>query len=333
MIAARVEHSKAEKIRQKLMKNGLLDLDYQVKADSKFVFFPLTKKDPSLDIVEITFESSNRKTGLKDALKESLTSKELSQLTKSFDIVGSIAIIDVPEGMEKHEQLIAKSVMLMNKNVKTVLKKSDIHAGEFRTQKLKYVAGKKTKETIHKENNALMKLNVEKVYFSPRLSTERKRIMDLIKPNENVLVMFSGCAPYPLVIAKNTKVKEIIGIEKNPDAHKYAVENLILNKITNVKLFNSDVRDVMPLENKFDRIIMPLPKDADLFLDLALKSSKKGTLIHLYLFLDKDKFEEAERRVLDICKENDRKCKILDVVKCGQYSPTTFRVCIDLKVL
>jgi hypothetical protein len=36
------------------------------------------------------------------------------------------------------------------------------------------------------------------------LSTERKRISELVKPGEKVLVMFSGAAPYVCVIAKKT---------------------------------------------------------------------------------------------------------------------------------
>ena len=85
-------------------------------------------------------------------------------------------------------------------------------------------------------------MNVEKVYFSPRLSEERKRIFQQVKNNETILVMFSGIAVYPIVISKNTKAKAIVGIEINPIAHKYALENLKLNKISNVKLFLDDVK-------------------------------------------------------------------------------------------
>ena len=48
------------------------------------------------------------------------------------------------------------------------------------------------------------------------------------KPGEKVLVMFSGCAPYPVVIGRNTKAKEIYGIELNPLAHKFAEENVMI---------------------------------------------------------------------------------------------------------
>ena len=58
--------------------------------------------------------------------------------------------------------------------------------------------------------------------------------------------MFSGIAPFPIVISKNSKANEIYGVEINPNAHKYALENLKLNKISNIKLFEGDVKTVLP---------------------------------------------------------------------------------------
>ena len=222
---------------------------------------------------------------LREALKDKLNEKELSILKTGFDTIGSIAIIEIPPELVKKEKAIANELIGIHKNIVTVAKKVGIHSGEFRLQKLKVIAGKKTKETEYKENNVRLLLNVEKVYFSPRLSTERKRIMEKVKPGETVLVMFSGCGPYVCVIAKNTKAKEVYGVEINPIAHEYAEKNLLLNKIRNARLFLGDVRKIIPkLKKKFDRILMPLPKGAENFLDVALRAGKKGTIIHFYDF-------------------------------------------------
>ena len=168
---------------------------------------------------------------LKQKLKTKLTKKELELVPSSFDVVGSILIfIDFPEKLKKKEKIIAETFLKELKNVKTVCKKTKKYSGKYRTPKLKIIAGEKTKETTHKENNILLKLDVEKVYFSQRSSNERLRISNLVKKGEDVLVMFSGCAPFLCVIAKNSKAKTIIGVEINPTAHKYAIENLKLNK-------------------------------------------------------------------------------------------------------
>lgn len=273
-------------------------------------------------------------TTLKEALKNKLTKKELEHLKTSFDIIGDIAIIEIPDKLVKKEKAVAEALLALHKNIHTVCKKAGIHKGVFRTQKLKILAGKKTKETIYRENNVRIKLNVEKVYFSPRLSTERKRIAEQVRKGEDVLVMFSGVAPYPSVISKNTEAKAIYGVEINRTAHNYALENIALNKTNNIKLFLGDVKDIVPkLNKKFDRIVMPLPKGAENFLSTALSAAKKGAITHFYDFLHEDEFRKAEEKIKNACKKAKRKCKILKITKCGQFSPRKFRVCVDFRLV
>jgi len=272
---------------------------------------------------------------LKETLSKKLTKTELSRLKTAFDSVGNLAIVEIDEELEPKERLIAETLIDMNKHITTVVKKVGIHSGELRLQKVKVLAGKKTKETIHKESGCKIKLNVEKVYFSVRLGTERLRISQLIKPDEEVLVMFSGCAPYPCVLSKNSRAKSIVGIELNKNGHKYGLENVRLNKIKNVELYQGDVKKVVPnLNKKFDRILMPLPKSAEDFLDLALSAIKKNGTIHFYDFLHIDDIPKAAlSKIKKACKTAGKKYKTLSWNKCGSHAPRTYRICVDFKVL
>ena len=244
----------------------------------------------------------------------------------SYDIIGKVIII------KENNKKFANNLLKIHKNVETILYKSDIHKGKYRTQKLKLLAGKRTKETIYKENNILVKLNLEKAFFSPRLSNERKRISNLIK-EESVLVMFSGVGIYSLVIAKNSKCKEVYGIELNKIAHEYALENAQLNKLGDkITLINDDVSKVK-INKKFDRILMPLPKNAGDFLKDAFRFSKNGTIIHFYTFGQEKEFDEIKKKLTENCKKLRKKIRILRLIKCGQYSPYTYRICLDFMVL
>ena len=269
---------------------------------------------------------------LKELLKSKLTKKQFEKLPNAYDIIGDIIIINIDPVLRSREKLIAESLLETHPNIKVICKKQDIHKGKYRTQKLKVIAGEKRKETIHRENNIMLKLNVETSYFSPRSGNERKRIAEQVKKGENILVMFSGIAPLPVVLAKNTEAKHITAVELNPKAHKYAVENIKLNKITNVELINADVRKAK-LKDKFDRILMPLPKTGEQFLPLALAYSKKGTIIHYYDFLMEDEFEQEKNRIREICRTNKKNCRILEIVKCGQYKPYVFRTCTDIQII
>jgi tRNA (guanine37-N1)-methyltransferase len=276
----------------------------------------------------------NKPKNLKELLKSELTEQELSIMPTGFDTVGDIIIFsDFPKELEKKEKAIGEKILKFFPNVKVVCKKTKNYGGKFRTPKLKIIAGEKRKETEHKENGIRVKLNVEKVYFSPRLGHERERINKLVQPGEEVLVMFSGSGIYCVNIAKKTKASLIYGVEINPAGHKYALENLKLNKINNVRLFLGDVNDLLPeIKKKFDRVLMPLPKSADDFLVIALTKVKKNGILHFYDFLGEENFKEAELKVLEACKKSKRKCEILNLVKCGQYGPGKYRVCVDARI-
>jgi len=271
---------------------------------------------------------------LKELLKNDLTPKELVLLPTGFDVVGDILIFaEFPKELAKKERKIASKILASFPNVKVVCKKTKMYSGTFRTPKLKIMAGEKRKETTHKENGVSIKLNVEKVYFSPRLGHERERINKLVKKGENVLVMFSGSGVYCVNIAKNSSAKEIYGVEINPIGHKYALENVTLNKCKNIALFLGDVKKVLPtISKKFDRVLMPLPKTADEYLPLALSKVKKNGVLHFYDFLPEGEFERAAEKVIKACLKAKRKCSIISIAKCGQYGPGRFRICVDAKI-
>ncbi|MEM4637624.1 MAG: class I SAM-dependent methyltransferase family protein [Candidatus Woesearchaeota archaeon] len=340
MLALKVSLKNAQKWKKYLLETDILDKEYRIKKDITYIYFPLKKKLEIIrgdaEIVDMQFSKAQVSGKLKENLAEKLSEEELKFVKTAHDIVGDIAILEIPKDLTEKEKIIAETLLSINKNIKTVLKKADVHEGIFRTQKMIFLAGEDKRETFYKENNCIFKVDVEKVYFSVRLSNERKRIFALVKPMEEILVMFSGAAPYPVVISKNTKAKHIVGIEINPEGHKYGVENIRLNKCKNIELICGDVHNVIPILKdqgiRFDRIIMPLPKTADEFLDDAFSVSKNNTILHFYDFLDEKNFDEAIKKIDFSCKKNNLNYKILNIIKCGQHAPHIFRVCVDFEV-
>jgi tRNA (guanine37-N1)-methyltransferase len=253
-----------------------------------------------------------------------VTKADINKIPRAFDVVGDILIFsDFPKELKKNEKEVGEYLLKKFKNIKVITKKTKKYSGTKRTPKLKIIAGEKRKETLHRENGLLFRLNPEKAYFSVRTGTERLRVSKLVKKNESVLVMFSGIAPFPLNISKYSKAKEVYGIEINKIAHKYALENLKLNKIKNVHLFKGNVKKVLPkLNKKFDRIIMPLPKNSEKYLSLALRYLKKDGKIHIYIFEKEENFKKL--------KEKYKKYKP-KIAKAGSPSPGKFRICLQLQ--
>ncbi|KYK24623.1 hypothetical protein AYK26_03545 [Euryarchaeota archaeon SM23-78] len=333
MLCIKVPVKEAQKVKKELISKDLLDKEHFIKKDKDCVYFPVKKRfKTQYKFVHKILKKKKPRADLKASLTKKLSKDDLEFLRRSMDVIGDIVILEIPKELEKKEKLIANEVLRTNKSIKTVLKKGK-HEGVFRTQKLKLLAGEKTKEATYKENNVTLKLDVENVYFSPRLSNERKRIYKQVRRGEDMLVMFAGCGVYPLVISKNTKAKHITGIEINPTAHNYALQNLLLNKAENVSVFLGDVRNIVPkLGKKYDRIVMPLPKQAHTFLEVAFKASKKGTIIHLYQFINENEIKKREKEIKEICKKRKIECRIINSEKCGQQAPHVFRVCIEFKI-
>jgi tRNA (guanine37-N1)-methyltransferase len=325
----------AEVTKSFLLSHSLIDHGHAIEKDEDCIYFPLQEgRNPELEYetVERAGQERTIQQDLRAALREQLNPKELEHLKTAYDVVGDIAIIEVDKALEQKAKLIAETLLNLFSNIKVVLQRGK-HEGEFRTQKLKHLAGEDRKETTHKENGVQLQLNVEQVYFSARLATERKRIAELVERDERVLVMFSGCAPYPCVIAKLAKPSEVVGIELNPSGHAYGEENVKLNNLSNVRLINGDVRDeTEKLEGLFDRVLMPLPKEAERFLDVALSKVVQGGIIHLYQFWNEKDLQKNTKQVLQHIQQLGYHADPEDITLCGQHAPGVFRICLDLRI-
>ena len=161
---------------------------------------------------------------VEDVLKGKLTSKELKLVPRAFDTIGTIIILELPEELVKKEKLIGGAFLKVNKNIKTVCKRAGIHHGKFRIRPVKVIAGDPNTETYYKESGALMKLDVSKTYFTPRLSHERERIAGLVKKHEVIGYFFAGVGPFGFVIARAEPDVKMYAIELNPEAFGYLEE-------------------------------------------------------------------------------------------------------------
>ncbi|MFP4523179.1 MAG: class I SAM-dependent methyltransferase [Candidatus Woesearchaeota archaeon] len=335
----RVLKQEAQEAKKYLLDNAMLNHEFRVVKDKEHIYFPVLKSyEGKWETCECDAKKSVREElvviPFKDALAKILTNEELALAKTAYDVVGTIAIIEVPDELLSKDVKIATALLNSHPYIKTVLRKDGIHQGVFRSQSMKFLAGIDTRIAEYKENNCRLRVDVQDVYFSARLSTERKRIAQQVKKNEEILVMFSGVAPYPCVFAKKTPAQHIVGIEINPRGHELGLENIQLNKVSDkVELFCGDVKKVVPtLNQKFDRIVMPLPKTAQEFLDVALQVAKPNAMIHLYAFYHEDDFDKAKKEIKKYCEQARRSYTIKEIVKAGQHAPRTYRICVDIEL-
>jgi len=280
------------------------------------------------------------KGNLKVLLSDTLTPEELKFLYKSYDIVGDIAIIQVPNPLKQHTKAIAKTVMQINKSVKTVLHQVTPVSGDLRLRKLEWIVGDRKTETLHKEYGCFFRIDLAKCYFSPRLSFERMRTAQLVQAGEVVINMFAGVGCYSIIIAKHSKAEKVYSIDINPAAVEYIEENSRLNKVEDrVVPLEGDAKAVVneKFQNTADRVLMPLPEKAYEYFDCAVFALKPtGGCIHYYDFEHTTKNENPVEKVKVKLSEKLQRLNVDFEISSSRVVRTTgprwYQVVVDVKV-
>ena len=232
---------------------------------------------------------------LKKALEGVLTAEENDELISAFDQIGNIIIVRIPESLMSKKKIIGEALLDQVKIAKSVFFQASAVEGDFRTRDLEILAGEDNTETEYKEFGCKFTVDVKNAFFSPRLSTERERIANLIQNGEIVTNMFAGIGMFSIMAAKKKKCT-VYSLDINPVASKLCETNIGLNKLAGeVISINGDATDIInnQLINKSDRTLMLLPERSDEFLESAINTTKNGGIIHYYSHIHADKKLEA----------------------------------------
>lgn len=257
---------------------------------------------------------------------------------RAFRVWGNIAVVNFPENFSnKQKKDFAREILSKNKAIKTVVEKSKHFSGRLRKQSTKYLAGEKTKEALYRENGCEFRFNIDETYFSSSLANERKEVCEFVKPTDEVLCMFAGVSPFPIVIAKNVLVEKIYSNELSRVANKYAEENIKRNKLQDkIELLPGDIKKVAKkLANegkKFDLILMTRPNLEETFLNEAFILSKSGTRIYYHAFCHVNERENQVEMIKAEAKKFGFDVKVLNTKDIGDIAPGKVRFRIYFEV-
>jgi tRNA (guanine37-N1)-methyltransferase len=237
---------------------------------------------------------------LREKLSHVITSEDLTGVYNSYDIVGDIAIVKLSSSSGASAKVAAEAIMTCNKGVKTVLAQASKISGDYRLRKLTCIGGEDKTRTVHKEHGCLFAVDVEKCFFSPRLSGERLRIARIVKPDETVVNMFAGVGCFSIIIAKKTPTAKVYSIDINPIAVEFMQENIRINRVfRKVVPILGDSKAIIDSHFKHcaDRVLMPLPEKALEYLPCAVSALKaSGGWIHCHCFEHAYKTEDSKEK-------------------------------------
>ena len=272
---------------------------------------------------------------LKRALEGVLTDQESEELFSAFDQIGDIIVIRIPDSLLSKKKVIGETLLKEVSTAKSVLYQSSDVSGDFRTRSLELLAGEDKTETEYKEFGCRFFVDVEKAFFSPRLSTERERIADVIRDDETVINMFGGIGMFSILAAKNKKCT-VYNIDINPVASQLCEKNISLNKLAGkVISLNGDAAQIVndQLKEKGDRTLMLLPERSDEFLESAILATKNGGIIHYYSHIHADKKQDAPKLSEEhYLKVTNVKSEILGSKIVRAVGPRYYQTVVDVKI-
>ncbi len=241
---------------------------------------------------------------LREIATEVLGPEKARQVWSRIDIIGDIAVIKKPFGLNIEElKPLAEALLRKIPYIKSVWAASGPVEGEYRVRTYTHLAGEKRSITLYKEHGCVFKVDITRVYISPRLSTEHRRVAEQVRPGEIVVNMYAGVGLFSIIMARISKPKRVYSIDINPYAYRLMVENIRLNRVEDIVIpILGDAGEIVGtrIRDEADRVLMPLPELALAHLPNAVKALRdERGIIHVYLhvFAEKgvDPREKAKR--------------------------------------
>lgn len=347
-IGIKVPKAKGEKTIVQANKLQIINRELEIHRDTDSIYVPLIRQ-PSADELKtlrkqvrnceistyLFTERKQREASFVGLLEDKLPPNLFASLPHSADIVGDIAIIEVPPELEVHTNVIGEAFLKANKNVRSVLAKASAVSGTYRLRQFKIIAGESKTETIHKEHDCQYHVDVAKAYFSPRLSYEHNRVASLVKEGETVVDLFAGVGPFVVPIAKKHENIKVYAVDVNPDAVELLKKNIRLNRVgTKVYPILGDARQVVKekLSGTADRVIMNLPEKAVDFVGTACEALKPaGGIIHFYGFINvSSSIESLQSCFAEAVEKNGRRVeRFISSKKVRATAPYEWQIAID----
>lgn len=327
---------------QKLNDAGLLDLKLKIFSKNEFLYIPIKNVENLPEILQNLdfkiqdegFESRNLKPySLKNSLLGKIPPDLLVHIPRSFDQIGDLIIIDIPKELSEFKSVIGQDLMHIYPTTMSVFNKTSRVDGEYRIRAVELISGSGETSTIHRENGIRLHVDISNSYFSPRLSFEHRRIMDLVTPGDKVLDMFAGIGPFSVLIAKNIE-SEITAVDINP----YAVENLrksiklnrsYLGHVISVVVDANQLLEKFDPNSKFDKIIMNHPSGAINYLKTATMLLSDDGIIFCYVFAPKKSQQEYCKNL--IAETVGERFTFKNVTQVRNYSAFDDHVCIAIE--
>jgi tRNA (guanine37-N1)-methyltransferase len=342
----KVAASSGDRVRKALLTAGLLDREYKIESEEDMLFFPL-RHSPEAQKIQAIVGNAFFETGirhfvsvsraprtLKDALAGELTTEQMELLPRAYDLVGDIAVLEIPDELAQYGRQIGQAFLSTHTNFLTVLAKRGAVSGVARTREYDFLAGERKTRTVHMEYGCKIAVDLATAYFSPRLLEEHQRVARQVNDDELVVDMFTGVGCFALHIARLSRSR-VVAIDINPNAIHLLKESMGINRLKGTIVpVVADSRQYVTdnFDRNADRIIMNHPSSAFEFMTQACQAIKEGGIVHYYEFVrEQNPEQQLVERVIQLVKNGGREVvEIGQVKRVRESAPHEYQMNVDL---
>jgi tRNA (guanine37-N1)-methyltransferase len=319
----RVPREDGEATRTALAERDLVDGDHEITVADGAIYIPVTDATAVPEGYDVVTHEAPVREG--QTLPVDILGWE-----PTYERLGEVVILD--EDDDERARAAAEAVMDSALPAETVVNRASKVKGETRVRDWDVLAGDGT-EAVHREYGCEFLVDIAAVYFSPRLATERHRVVEQVAAAEQVFDMFAGVGPFVVPAAKRGAT--CVGVDINPVAVDYLHENARRNGVADrVTAHEGDVREVVEREGYggwASRVVMNLPHSADEFLDTAIALAGEDCVLHYYdIQHDSDPFGPGERAIREAAEGYDVTVERRQEVR--SYAPHELNVCLDVRL-
>ncbi|CAG0914195.1 unnamed protein product [Notodromas monacha] len=188
-------------------------------------------------IVRLTYSNWNKDEILKAVLPTGM------EHISSFSSIGHIVHVNLRDDLLPYKLLIGEVLLDQVVNARSVVNKKSGISSVYRNFEMELLAGEEDTVVTVSESGCRFSFDFAKVYWNPRLSTERDRILKVLTRGDILMDVFAGVGPFAIPAAKKC---EVHANDLNPASYDSLKTNLLLNKVE-CSTYNMDGHEFIAL--------------------------------------------------------------------------------------
>lgn len=319
----RVPRGDAERVRRLLRERGLLRSDLSVVHEGDSVVFPITGPPVSAidagELVSTEFSAYGARGPRTYAELVDVPAELRTLLPRSYDVVGDVVLIRVPEELVPYSATIGAALLRFVPGARVVGRDEGVH-GPARQRRLVEIAGSGGWATHHRENGLTLEVDLGVAYFSPRLAREHARVARAVPRGARALDLCCGVGPFALAIAHAGRAREVVAVDSNPAAIELLQRNVArLGLAGRVRAVEADVGAFLASAGLARHAILNLPHEGIKYLSSVGNVVEPGGSIDYYEITDRSAWSTRPAELLALMERGPWQLSARHVVHA--YSP------------